>query len=435
MWHIFPSQVGNPTHYAMSKKRWFAAILAIQLAVSITVALVSADPAAGSTWWYGSIATWLTIFIGWVAWKERMHITLMCWYGTLCLVDGFVVLATKARNNELASDLSALQAATFCPGAFLAWILLLDFEQGHNSSDLLGWALKSSGLVTYRPGLTRPSLSGRLMHSVSSASLMDGSLQSFADDFRDKVDQGGLDVYTCISLNILAEGHWGPNTRFLLMEHLVLLLILQVGVPIALLTHEMHVFKQPVKEKDLQFRIVGTAGYVYSTWNMYKNAADECRISFLALARAYVLPLHAVWPVILGEIINSGCGTILVFALFSAFLRTPDPFNLLANTVAINFIGNIDNEIVTENMKASAKENFESLADELDHTSRARPSTLWRLLYQTRIALLVALRTLGTAGMGCVFTILFALQHQDLLCKHLPWRMDFLADWPVCAKK
>lgn len=258
--------------------------------------------------------------------------------------------------------------------------------------------------------------------------------QALVDGFKDQVERDELDIYTCISLGILAEGHLGQNSRRLLLSRLPLLLVLQVGVPMALVMHQIRTFIGDAEVKDIEFRVIGTAVFVYSAWNMYQNAVDECRVHFLNLSRAFALPMWGVWPAVLGELINACCGFSLVFTLWTVFLRAPDPFSLLANTVAINFIGNVDNEILDDQTKETAMEQFLELSRSL-HSKRAPQISMWsKFGFYFREMLLFGLRDLGTAGMGVVFAILFALQHMDILCSRAHFVIEQLGETPICGR-
>ena len=82
---------------------------------------------------------------------------------------------------------------------------------------------------------------------------------------------------------------------------------------------------------------------------------------YLERAFEYNLALKYVWPAILGEVINSFCAFILCLTLFTVFCNATRLPDLVINCIAINFIGVVDNEFVSDDLKSKAAVNFHKM--------------------------------------------------------------------------
>merc|ERR1719359_1138212 len=133
---------------------------------------------------------------------------------------------------------------------------------------------------------------------------------------------------------------------------------------------------------QLEFRIVGFILYLYSIRSMYNNCVGECRAIFLEMAFQYNLPFAYVWPLVLGELINSFAAFTLCLTLFTVFCEAAHLQDLVINCIAINFIGNVDSEFCTEELKEFAVGSFHSMARSGFATGSQEPETCCRSLLE-----------------------------------------------------
>jgi hypothetical protein len=81
-------------------------------------------------------------------------------------------------------------------------------------------------------------------------------------------------------------------------------------------------------------------------------------------------------PLLAGEFLNVFVSLILVVTLFVIFTDTQQPADLILNAVAVNFLGAVDGEFVSNDLKTDALANFRrlfeihgnDLMDAQDHT-------------------------------------------------------------------
>lgn len=225
-------------------------------------------------------------------------------------------------------------------------------------------------------------------------------------------DRGELCVYTCLSLKIGGQKA-GEAIDWNLASTFVAPVALQVVVPALMLVHEIRNGVVIATAMGLEFRIVGFILYLYSIRSMYNNALDECRSILLEMALQYNLPFNYVWPLVLGEVINSFAAFTLCLTLFTVFCQAANLRDLVINCIAINFIGNVDSEFCTPQLKEFAVGNFQTVARERFNGDE-EPETCSRSLFEKVLALLLWLfRTFGTLGIGTFLACVFLFSHKD----------------------
>jgi len=114
-------------------------------------------------------------------------------------------------------------------------------------------------------------------------------------------------------------------------------------------------------EEGKGFRLIGSALYLYSVYSMYNNALDECRSRLLNFAFTYNLPAGYWAPLVLGEVSNVLVSFVLVITLYIIYTHLTVPADLILNAVAVNFLGSVDAEFVSEDMKKDALANFREI--------------------------------------------------------------------------
>jgi len=250
-------------------------------------------------------------------------------------------------------------------------------------------------------------------------------------------EMGELDFYTCICLKI-ATG--SPATKSdlykMVLTKLPAMVAMQFIVPMCLLKYQVKKFEFAAADTDLEFRVVGFIVYLYSVWNMYDNSFDECRAIYLKLMADMKLPTSYSLVAYMGEFINAFTGFSLVVTLFTVFVLSVDPFNLVINSIAINYLGNVDNEFVDETLKVESLAAFQKF--ERQHLGNQREESSeeseprcdvqnWTYIIFTNAMQFV--RVIGTLGLGHILAILLLLGHEKTLCPHEGW-IPF--EMPMC---
>jgi len=184
-------------------------------------------------------------------------------------------------------------------------------------------------------------------------------MREWHDEWLHSVECGELDIYTCLGLS---NAHsWTEDTRKLIGKVLGVC-VLQMVVPCILLDVELsRGFTLQPTVSGMGFRLMGASLYLYSLYNMYNNALDQCRSSLLQWAVDQNVPSGYWSPMMVGELTNVFVSLILVLTLFVIFVATEHPADLILNAVAVNFLGAVDGEFVTDDMKQDALRNFKSL--------------------------------------------------------------------------
>lgn len=239
--------------------------------------------------------------------------------------------------------------------------------------------------------------------------------------WRELVEQGELDVYTCLSLRNEEEEYDGKAHELdrETVKIMIALVSLQVIVPTLMLFHQARQFPAYAVDRQLDFRVIGFVLYLYSIRNMYGNSLSECRVLYLNSALES-LPLRYVWPAILGEVVNSFASMILCLTLFTVFCGAARLPELVINCISINFIGNVDEEFVSEELKSKAAANFHKNMEmvrnaerqPIDPTSVRSPRLLLDyFLYATRVG--------GTLCLGIFLACVFLFSHLSVVCDNL----------------
>lgn len=243
-------------------------------------------------------------------------------------------------------------------------------------------------------------------------------------EFQQLAEMGELDFYTCVALEVGLEGFQSKTIFMHLVRRLPVLVALQFIVPICLVSFQMKLFEPAADDTEWEFRVIGFIVYLYSVWNMYDGSFDECRTVYLELAYENDLPLRFTWVAFIGEFINAFTGFALVLTLFTVFVLSVDPFNLVINSLAINYLGNVDNEFTDETLKVASIKRFEKLVKQQhwdEEASSARNSAGgcgWHMVFSTVLAVL---RNFGTLGLGHVFAVLFLIGKVPFICETFDW--------------
>jgi hypothetical protein len=236
------------------------------------------------------------------------------------------------------------------------------------------------------------------------------------------VDRGELDVYTCLSLRHSVEEYQGKGHHLDKDEvcKIIALVALQVVVPALMLIHQLKQhFPKYAADREFEFRIIGCVLFLYSIRSMYNNARCDCRVLYLERAFGYNLAIKYVWPAILGEVVNSFCAFILCLTLFTVFCNATRLPDLVINCIAINFIGNVDNEFVTDEQKTKAVENFNKMNAFMKSQKVVSQQHAIRRVFEKCLDYFLTLtRIVGTLCMGTCLAFVFLLSHATFFCDY-----------------
>lgn len=181
----------------------------------------------------------------------------------------------------------------------------------------------------------------------------------WVETWLESVESGELDVYTCLGLSNAFT--WSPDTRKLAAK-VFAVTTLQIVIPCIMLYLEtVEGLTLDPAEEGKGFRLIGSALYLYSVYSMYNNALDECRSRLLNFAFTYNLPAGYWAPLVLGEVSNVLVSFVLVITLYIIYTHLTVPADLILNAVAVNFLGSVDAEFVSEDMKKDALANFREI--------------------------------------------------------------------------
>lgn len=240
--------------------------------------------------------------------------------------------------------------------------------------------------------------------------------------FEELCENGELDVWTSLSLSFGVRGCTGQSRYELLykVSTLPVVIAIQIVVPACLLTYQMRHFVLEAQDQDIEFRVVGFVVYMYSVWNMYNNSYDECRAVFLDLCVECRLSWRFNCIAIVGEIVNTFCGFVLVFTLFTVFCLSTDPFNLVINCVAINFCGNVDNDLADDAIKTAALKDLklvfkrQSMSEQSFKDHAVGKKECNHVFVTCITCFLKFTRNAGTLGIGHALAFVFAFGYHHV---------------------
>lgn len=239
--------------------------------------------------------------------------------------------------------------------------------------------------------------------------------------FKELAEGGELDLFTCLALVNGSHGIFKAQTVKLLLAT-VFTLLMQLAIPYMMITYRMEEFRDLERPSDFRFRLTGFIVYLYSIKNMHDNALDECRTSMMNLAVHYPLSFAYIWPAVFGEIVNSFVSLAMSATLFINFLGQSHPADLVINAVSLNFLGNIDNELVDDQVRSEVTEIFEKLIKE--GAQEVRFAKFVHFTVKGICYFLLALRIFGTCLGGLVFSLIFLfakeIEAADWVCAHAP---------------
>lgn len=273
------------------------------------------------------------------------------------------------------------------------------------------------------------------MDSIDQFAPGESELQEVCEHWLVFAETGELDVYTCMGLSNGSD-HFGPRTRNYIPLALMLV-IMHFILPSLLLAYEVHRFSYWSENQDLTYRLIGFILYLYSVLHMYTGAVDECRSILLNLALYRDISIWYIGPLLVGEIMNAYTSFTLTLVLFFVFCETSRPVELLIKCIAINFVIEVDNNWLTEDMRKDSIELFKRLQTGLLTPDADQPAARVKSFEFGKVSprlqgvvewVTFAMRVGGTLCTGFCLSLLFFVAKQDEFCGYFqPY-----SAWPVC---
>mmetsp|Transcript_70185 Transcript_70185/g.217053 ORF Transcript_70185/g.217053 Transcript_70185/m.217053 type:complete len:190 (-) Transcript_70185:122-691(-) len=155
-----PMPAGPPTEYAMNRRWLLLVVLILETTLCILRMVMLLDI-------IGGFIMAIAIGFGWYAYSEGMHITFICYWGMMSLINGAFDLVKlidfwvkssmplfskklSTRYNVISGVLLAIPIVTLL-GSLLAWWMY----KAHADADSFEWGAQQNALDERRP-LTRP---------------------------------------------------------------------------------------------------------------------------------------------------------------------------------------------------------------------------------------------------------------------------------------
>jgi len=334
-------------------------------------------------------------------------------------LDKFSELSDRDRNRQLSDsdkdDKSVLGGFVPAAAALAAAPVSSALEQIDEVAESEGYAQTEPQSKSGYAPLNLEEVKQEFLASNESEDMVKGKcsakMMTWHDDWLHSVECGELDIYTCLGLSDTFS--FGPDTRRIVGK-VIGVCVLQVMVPCILLEVQLASgFSYEPKMPGWGFRTMGACLYLYSLYNMYNNALDECRSQLLQWSFEQKVPIGYWLPMLMGEITNVFVSLILVLTLFVIFVDVEHPADLILNAVAVNFLGAVDGEFVDDPMKRDALQNFKELfylygSDEDVAGKDESHSVLSKIL-----DIMLFIIVISGLALSCIFFVTPSPEHQD----------------------
>lgn len=247
------------------------------------------------------------------------------------------------------------------------------------------------------------------------------------EQWKAEAEKGELDFYTCVALSCGRKKTAKSFLKFL--PRLVLLVCMQVILPVLLLIcqsdiRNVHVYPA---ESGHAYRAIGVLLFTYSSYNLVISMNDMCREDLLRYLHNVSGSGWYEWPLLLGETMNTFIGVSLMVIMFLIFCESTRATDLLMNCIAVNFVADIDNEVVTDEDKEEALNNVSTALDEWTQNHNTDEPTIADKL-QTGLFYLNQLIRAMVPLAAIFLTMIFAFAHDESLCR----RVKEVETFPFC---
>lgn len=184
----------------------------------------------------------------------------------------------------------------------------------------------------------------------------ENSAEDITEKFEELVEKGELDFYTCMALSLGHDKNWSGLSRF--VPKLIIVLSLQLVLPVMLMTYQTTKGVGFPTEQNHTYRIIGTMLFAFSTWNLHQGMDDECRTAVANMMFERHVSGWYAWPILFGELMSTLVALMMTVILFLIFADCTRPQDLLINCIAINFIVEVDNNLVNDHDSTLATKQF-----------------------------------------------------------------------------
>lgn len=239
-------------------------------------------------------------------------------------------------------------------------------------------------------------------------------------------DRSELDFYSCLGL---AFGRYKFNSKMVkFLPGLLCVSCMQVLLGVLLLAVQYENNNGGMyysQETSVKFRIVGFVLFLFASWQISGAMDDECRDVLLYCMHGRNISGYYKWPILAGEILNKGIGLILVLILFMIFCQTRRPTSLLMNCIAVNFVVEVDNILVSQDDAEEASDNLDPALDAWNESGVGiSPGLAQRSVLFVNESIRIAF-----PFVTCFLVLVFALGNNDSLCQ----RMKEIDPYPFCV--
>jgi len=243
------------------------------------------------------------------------------------------------------------------------------------------------------------------------------------DKFNSLANGGELDFYSCLALALGRNKFSKKMLNYL--PGLICTSCMQVllGVLLLAVTIDDKGTQYYPVESPRKFRAIGFLLFSYSSWQLLGAMDDECRTLLLGCLKKNNVSAFYKWPILVGELFNKFIGMTLLVIMYVVFCQTLRFTSLLMNSIAVNFVALIDNDLVSEDMAEEAVDNLNTALVE------------WKQgeddvgMPQKTVLCVNRLITMVYPFVTCALVLLFALSNDHSLCEHMrDWD-----PWPYCV--
>lgn len=337
---------------------------------------------------------------------------------------------TKSIALQHAAPPHAPSMVTAYPGGWLVEVLMVAYSRGIHTPRrglvdpwlVFGFVLLAAALV----GVAACAMPGR------SSAEPDASKEPEIDmeEFKHSADNGALDFYTCMALS---AGRYKGDGLKRFVPKLFVLMMMQLVLGCLLIRLKLRGVEEATfypEAQDVSLRMVGLILYCYSAHSLVNSMADECREMLINYLISRNTSGWYEWPLILGEAMNTFIGLLLMIILYLIFCHTARPEELLMNCIAVNFVADVDNELVTEDEAKEAFENLEVAVEEWqgeDGRFSARAAT-WVDHVQHGVLMANHFIRICIPGVAVILIFSLAFTHNRALCN----MADEVSRFPFC---
>lgn len=254
----------------------------------------------------------------------------------------------------------------------------------------------------------------------------------------EEIAENELDFYTCFALRYGVSGLTHKKT-WQLLRSLVLVLFMQGVLPMLMFTYFANHHKV-VEDHGMEFRVIGFGLYGYAIWEMYNSACDDARTKLLEIIIAHNLNARFVHVLLIGEFTNMFTGFNLTICLFFIFCTSATPIDLILNSLAINFLLEIDSTLIDEDMRKDTGDLFKHITDPeegfLDNPETTADHCRNHAI-QISLQVFMVCRFVLILVLGFVMSLAFFFSEQEMICNNIgfadAWMPFCCAEGITCA--